>query len=166
MDNAFTIKEQQKSNNEDNPIVKSNYFGMIENGSTQDSYNNKFAAHRPYDFFTGNSRKYTDAVSIKSLAKEKAFTFRSTESNCSTSNAVMVTTKELIRTNKSVSDLAIFSNSFEEPWVIENIDLPTYRSLLLCVLEDQPPSYQEVTRKISNNNEVRKILRKLMFLFI
>ena len=166
MDHALTIKEQQKIYNEDNPIVISNYFGTIENGSTQDSYNNKLAAHKPYDFFTGNSRKYTEAVSIKFLAKEKSSTFRSRESNCSTSNAFMVTTNKSTRTNKSVSDLAISSNSFEEPWVIENIELPTYRSLLFCVLEDQPPGYQEVTRKIPNNNEVRKILRKLMFLFI
>ena len=159
MDHALTIKEQQKRNNEDNPIVISNSFGTIENGYTHDSYNNKLAAHKPYDFFTGNSRKYAETVSIKPLANEKIFTIRSKESSCSSSNSFMVKTKETIRTSKS--NLAISSNSCEEPWVIQNIDLPTYRSLLLCVLEDQPPDYKEVTQTIPNNNEVRKILRKL-----
>ena len=156
MDHAFTIKEQQKSNNEDDAMVISNSFDLIENGSTHYSYNNKLAAHKPYDFFRGNSREYTKTASIKSFAKEKTFAFRSKESNSSSSNAFMGTIEDTIHTNKNVSDVVISSNSFEEPWVIQSIDLPTYRSLLLCVLEDQPPGYQEVTEKLPDNNEVRK----------
>ena len=161
MDYALTIKEQQENNNEDKSIVISNSLGMTENGSTNDSYKNKLAAHKPYDFFQDNSRKHTETVSIKSLAKGETSAFRSKEPNCSSSKVFMVTTKEAIHTNKSVSDLVISSNSFEEPWVIQNIDLPTYKSLLFCVLEDQPPGYQEVTGKIPNNNEVRKKLFQL-----
>ena len=164
MDHVLPIKKQKKCNDEDNAIVTSNSSGEIENTSTNCSYHNKLAAHKPYDFFSGNSRKYTDTVLINSFIKEKTFAFSSKESNCSSSNAFMGKIKDTIHTNKSISDVMVSSNSFEEPWVIQSIDLPTYKSLLICALKDQPPGYQDGTGKISNKNEVSRKFFQLEFI--
>lgn len=156
MDHVVTIENEENHKEEENLTIKLNSFDVIENRYSHSSYDNKLTAHKPYDLFRSNSSKFKDTVSINSFPKEGACASDLKETSHPSSKSFLEIIHGTIYRNNNVSDIPISSNSAEEHKGIKKVDLPTYRSLSICVMKDQPPTYHEATGIKPHADEVSK----------